>query len=39
MSQLSGTVVVLAVTELTLTAITILALLFILRIDCRYDPD
>jgi hypothetical protein len=32
-------VVVLAVTELTLTAITILAVLFILRIDCRYDPD
>jgi hypothetical protein len=32
-------VVVLAVTELTLTAITILAVLVILRIDCRYDPD
>lgn len=38
-SDLSETVVVLAVTELTLTAITILAVLFILRIDCRYDPD
>jgi hypothetical protein len=36
---MSDTVLVLAVIELTLTAITILAVLVILRIDYRYDPD
>ena len=38
-SELSGTVIVLAVIELMLTAITITAVLVILRIDCKYDPD
>ncbi|XP_069674860.1 uncharacterized protein [Periplaneta americana] len=38
-TELSGTVIVLAVIELTLTAITITAVIVILRIDCRYDPD
>jgi hypothetical protein len=36
---LNGTVIALAITELTLTAIIIVAVLVILRINCRYDPD
>ncbi|PSN34976.1 hypothetical protein C0J52_26386 [Blattella germanica] len=38
-SELSGTVIVLAVIEMLLTAITISAVVVILRIDCKYDPD